>query len=324
MTESTLSATYAVIQQAIRDFLGEATKEVDSAIAEGYRMALVPPPVGGVSHTWTFLEPLTSLTVWPSIAVGSGATVTGVYSAPNSTVTMTPGTSGAAFYPLMIGSSIVITGVGTFTVTGYTSATVITVSGDATGSNKTFSMTTTGEFALPDDFGDLASDFYHAAGSALSSIRRAPEGYVRHLYELSTPSGIPQAAAIVPRPFTTSTTTGGRWNLLIWPLPSAAYVLTYKYRLLPNVLSGSNTLPVGGMEFGSLVLAAGMAAAEKMWRGGPGPQMQNFLTLLAAAVARDSTRGPANLGTNEDHSDDYPCAPRHGLDAGTLTIAGHV
>jgi hypothetical protein len=319
--------TYSTIQSAIRDFLGENTKNVDEAIAEGYRMALVPPPLGkdAGGHKWSFLEPLTTLTVWPSVAVAAAVTVTGVHAAGPPSLTTLTCTGGTPFYPSMVGKGIVITTIGTFTITAYTSSIAVVVSGDAECIAKTFSIAADGIYALPDDFADMASPFYRAAGAGYCQIRRAPEGYLRSLYEQTAPTGAPQASAIVPRAYNAAydPATGCRWDALIWPIPGAVYVLAYKYRLLPNVLSSSNTLPVGGMEFGMLVQAAAVAAAEKMWRGGAGPMMQDFLMKLAAEVARDATRGPANLGVNDDASDDFPCPACRGP-SGAFTYVGHV
>lgn len=62
--------------------------------------------------------------------------VTGVCSGVTTTVTATEG----VFHSGMVGSSIVISTIGTFVVAGYTSPTVITITGDATCTSKTFTI----------------------------------------------------------------------------------------------------------------------------------------------------------------------------------------
>lgn len=71
MSESTLSLSLTTIQALIGQFMGYgrtpgawtagAAAEVDDAITSGHRQFYVPPPVGGIVHRWSFMQPTTTL-----------------------------------------------------------------------------------------------------------------------------------------------------------------------------------------------------------------------------------------------------------------------
>ena len=315
MTESSLSVTYSEIEQAILDFLGEPGKDVDAAIREGYRAALVPPPLqGGGPHTWKFLEPVTTIAIAPTVALVATSTVTGLYSSGTGLTTLTC-TGATPFLASMVGLTITITDVNDFVIAGVTSTAIVTVTGNATCVAKTFQVQSDGEFALPDDFADIKEGFWYQPRLTGVYIVHTPEGDMRNWRTMDNTAGIPTNFCIVPRPKTSGFDPAEqtRWNAIFWPPPMQAYTLTYKYRLLVNELSDSNPYPVGGMEFGQLVLAAAVAKAETKWRGGPGQKMKDFMTELTAAVARDCAREPMNLGENRDLSDGVPYEPHSGI-----------
>lgn len=308
MAESTLSVQFSEIQTAIRDVLGEDDKDVEDAIKDGYRLALRPPPLEGEAsgHRWSFLTPETTITLWPDIATDDDVTVSGgAYDADTNSTPLTA--SEASFSPSMVGQDITITDDATRCVVGYTSSTVIAVAGDAQEvSDKTFSFTATGLYALPDDYGGPEGDFYYPAGSGLAKIRFRPEGILRRYHESMGITGDPTLVAIVTRKSTDAHDPGKktRWDALFWPIPSSERILTYTYRLLVNALGDSNPYPVGGMEFGMLVKAACIAEAECRWRGGPGPKWKAFREILAAEVVADRTQNlPTNFGQIQDKSD---------------------
>jgi hypothetical protein len=102
-----------------------------------------------LAHDWGFLTIRTTLTGWVTnteTAVGAPS-----YSAPSSTVTVDT----AMFYPSMVGQVLTFgTSETTWTIDGYTSSTVVTVTGDASGeaAAQEITVTATGFQRLPDDF----------------------------------------------------------------------------------------------------------------------------------------------------------------------------
>jgi len=310
-----LLTTYATIQTALRDYLGEAAKDVDPAIRGGYRLALAAALALGkpTKHRWSFLSPAATLEIWPSVEIDPDVTVTGdTYNAEDDTTEITA--TDDVFYALMVGKTIVITTVGSFVIVAYTSATVVTVSGDAsTASADTFSIAADGRYCLPTDFGSLAGDFTFEAGTVQSRIQWTSESDVRRHHEVCLYTGDPRLVAIVPRK--TSTThdakLGTLWEAWFWPIPSAVRTLDYRYDLRLSMLSAEVT-PVGDEEFHGVVEAGCLAYAEILWRGGSGGKMKLYQTLLESAIISDAGRTlPANLGYNRDNSDgrDYPAMP---------------
>jgi hypothetical protein len=154
MAESTLSLNFPELQKEVSDrglgwgrTIGSLSAEqlelVQSIINSGLRQFLFPPPLGGRSHRWSFLSPVTTMMAWTDIAVDSvvtitSATVTGVYNAGTGKTTLT--SSVASFVSADVGKSVVITATGTFTASSYSSSTILLVTGDATCSVKQFTV----------------------------------------------------------------------------------------------------------------------------------------------------------------------------------------
>jgi hypothetical protein len=297
-----LVETYEALQTALWDFVGSENEDVDAAIRMGYRMAVNAARAPGErgTHVWSFLSPLTTLDVWPTIPVGTN-TLTGVKDGGITTLTAISD----AFYPSMVGHSIVITTIGTFTITACSSAKVVVVSGDATCAGKTFSITPDGLYSLPDAFGSLVGDFRQAPGLGLPAIRRRPECDVRAFHEAYDYTGDPQMVAIVPRAQTEAHDPAlvTKWDAWFWPVPDTQRSLTYKATLRPEMLSDSVT-PIGDDAFHGLLVLACLAAGEILYRGGPGSNMQSYQLALSEQIAQDTAKNqPANLGYNEDRSD---------------------
>ena len=94
-------------------------------------------------HDWRFRRRQFTLDVWPD----QSGTCTGVYDGTNTTITAATGT----FYESMVNHSLVVTGTGagTFEIVAWTSATVITVSGNCAASASAWSVTANGTYQLP-------------------------------------------------------------------------------------------------------------------------------------------------------------------------------
>jgi hypothetical protein len=302
---SDLGITYASVQALVRDFLNEPAKNVDEAIKSGYRMALGACRAPGQKgrHKWSFLSPLSTLTVWPSVAVNSAVKVAGVYTAGLGTSVLTA--TAPSFYPSMVGHEIVVTDIGTFTIKTYTSATVVVVLGDATTTtDRTFSVASNARFSLPTDFASLASDFTFEPGTLYTRIETVTSGELQRLHEallyVTEPAKVtimPRAASAVHDP--DEQTLYEAW---FWPTPSVLRTLTYRYNLrseMPSAMVGF----VGPEDFHALIQLACFACAEVFWRGGPGSWMKMYLEGLDQQMTEDQGALPRNLGYNRDTSD---------------------
>lgn len=298
MAESTLSLQRSDLRTVVGDFLGYGTdqanyasaksSEVDRYIDSGMREFYG-------AHDWEFLKPIASLTLWNNIAVDSGDTVTGVHSGGSTTLTVTGATP---FTASMIGASIVITDTGTFTITSVTSSTVAVVSGNATCSGKTFSMTATGDYRLPDDFGGLIGPLTYPAEEGYEGVVQiVPDHIIRARRQTGQVTGYPQLGAILPVAQSSTATTGQRFNLRLWPTPDGDYVLSFRYRVNADNLTSSNTHPYGGQPYAECLRWFCLYAACVF----VGDQRLESVErqrdrLLAAAMQQDSRQRPESLG----------------------------
>ena len=237
----------------------------------------------GRSHTWSFLKPLSTITIWPTIAVGT-ATVTGVKDNGTTTVTASEDT----FYPLMVGSTITITAVGDFVIASYTSATVVVVTGDATGAGKTFSIACDGTYALPDDFGGLLEPFtydYHAS----YSTPRLEEVSVETIFARwrnSETEGTAWQWAILPVEL--DKTVGQLWKVIFAPVTQYARTLKYRYLKTPIDITDGTVYLVGGTLHSYTIQELALADAELTLAGvDGGPHETRAAQLLAASIDKD-------------------------------------
>ena len=153
MAESTLSLTRTRIREEVSFYLNSGRR---SDVAAGLSTAQNSNVNAAVesgearfagAHDWGFLRPRLNLTLWPTVTGTAAAGLT-------TTVTATT----AKFHPSMVGHSIVFTAGSTYTITAYTSSTVITVNTTAAAdSSKAFTVTADGIYRLPDDYGGMES-----------------------------------------------------------------------------------------------------------------------------------------------------------------------
>jgi hypothetical protein len=297
VAEAGLTLSYADLQTEVADLLGVATSEarVDRAIQAGYRKFLYPRlPDGQGVYQWGFLTPLTSITLYASIATTSGTTVSAVKDNGTSTVTA----SAAAFYPEMIGQSIVITSVGTFTITAYTSSTQITVSGDASAASaSTFSIDPSGVFRMPDNFIDIQGKLtYEPDEGTVPMVKRSEEA-IRTLRQTSdNTSGNPAYFALL-RIGTHAGATGQRYDMIVWPDPDSNYVVKGRMKVGIDKLTTGN-YPLGGPQHSETLKALCLGEAEKMFLNGPAYWAAEAPVLLAQSMADDASLRSDNLGYN--------------------------
>lgn len=324
MAESSLTLTYDNLRAHIGHYLGygrddadwstDQAADIEDALLAGLRRFYMPPPVpnerGGLTmHQWSFLHPQASLVLYPDIAITSGTTVSGGAYAAGVTVLTA---SAAAFYPAMVGRSIVITGVGTFTITAYTSSTVITVSGDAsTASSATFSMESGGYFRLPDTFKGLYGGVFVYRDQSYADIRLTTLALVNRARHFNAGNGIPSMAALLP--VAANGTTGQRYDLLLDKSPSSELTIDFEYFINVDALVDTTDYPVGAGFHDETIKASCLAAAEEMFEDGLGPKDVMFKQLLLSSIRQDnSTLAHGVIGYNGNGTSSLPS--RHGYD----------
>jgi len=295
MTESTLSSGYAEIASAVGDYLGysptaSAWSAAQTAVIEkvtnlGYHEFLL-------AHDWPFLDLTGTVTVWDSIT--GTMTVGGV-----GNVTITD-TTNSPFYPTCIGHKLVAdTSETEYTITGYTSSSVVTVSADASAdTGDTFTITGTGLFRMPDDFGSSVGDrmSWDDDDTAARPVAYRSSADISVFMQKSDSAGIPQYAAF--QPAASDGTSGQRFGVRLYPPPDSDYTLTYQYRPLPDkMVSATAEFPYGGSDATLVIRASCLAVAEIERDDMIGVRNAKYEAMLARLISRYNKSRPGDLGS---------------------------
>jgi len=309
---------------ATATWAGHTTAEIDEAeiyltdakaiVNSGYKRVLS-------AHPWDALTARTTLTGWASnteTAVGAPT-----YDGTSSTVTV----DAAMFYPSMVGQTITFgTSETIWTIDGYTSSTVITVIGDASGeaAAQEITVNATGFQRLPDDFAGHMVDekIYLAPGSSGPFLEERPMDIImgfRGREDLTREH--PWIYGLEPVQVSGNT----RWNVCFWPGFGTDADLYIRYRRQISELTSSGSpeatdYPLGGGNFATAIREACMMLAEEDRGYTKGPAHETYYTTLKDAIAQDARNKSSNLGYNGDNSDEASIPwPRH--EAGIRTYS---
>jgi len=302
MSESTLSLTYTklVTEVSYRLGYGRATAptgddltHVQDVISRGLRQIYF-----NSGHSWRCLKPLLDVELWSDVTgTTSGSQTT--------TVTATA----AKFYSTMIGRSITfdtsgtdytITAVGTGgTPTTAVATCTVSTTAAAEASDDTFTITSTGDYRLPDYFGGAIGPVTFDYNEGFVPFNFTNIAEVLRQREYYNGTGRPYMAAC--EPLTTDGSSGQRFDLLVFPIPDSNYTSHFRINTLPNALvSSTNEYPFGGAMLSEAILASCLDVAESEVQQVPGIYHQRYLEALATAVIADKKAGPERLGPNLD------------------------
>lgn len=323
-----LSYTYTDFKNEVAFYLGwskdpadrdtKQEAQLDSIVQAGMRQFYKPPQLPGQNkpYRWNFLEPTTTITFWGDISTDDSVTVSGSVSDGETTLTATEDT----FYPTMVGDTINITDIGSYTIISYTSATEITVDGDATCSGKTFAIPSNGNYRCPSNFGGVIGHMTFVEETQYRPIQMVGEGNIRELRQTSPKTGRPKYGATRPRQ--SDGANKQYWEFAIWPTPDRHYVLEYKYRARQQELSDGNPYPLGGPVHAETQLESCLYIAEQRNDdGGTGVHKNAFFRELMSSVEHDKQQGPDFFGYNSDGSTNSGSSGRHG-DEHIVTVNG--
>ena len=320
MAESTLSITYADLRLAVANYLGMGLtvgswSVNDAAVIEmilksGLRQFYFPPSVGNQPpYEWSFMKPVTTMATIAPYDTGTIAVVI-----TGTTVTLTTGTwpSWAATH-----GSLVVDGT-EYVIASRTSDSGIELESAWTESTETaaeYVLKHDGNYDLPDDFAAMEGDLIIESENYQPPISLIGEGRIRSMRQMnpqnqSVTTSTPIYAAIRPKVHTT-TTTGQRFEIMFFPLPSRVLTISYVKVLLPQMLV-TTTLeyPYGGAKHAETLRAAVIAAAEEQQNGNrlngkPAYDKKKlFEERLAASIQMDKmTNSIKYFGYNGDNSD---------------------
>lgn len=146
---------------------------------------------------------------------------------------------------------------------------------------------------LPDDFGRLLGALHYPSTSYHSPIPIVSQHLILSRQTGSSQAGMPQIACV--RFKTQTEGEGQRQELLFWPTPNAAYELAFIYEAFSGKLSTDNPYPLGGMKHSELVVESCLAVAEQRANDERGIHTENFIRMVATAIAQDRKNGPKHF-----------------------------
>lgn len=243
MAANTAAFTYAELRRAIgreigvpRDPTSPAWSTIQSQdvadILKRGQHAVYWPRLPEGAYSWSFLKPtLAQLTLRAPYSTGTvGVTST--------TVTLSGGT-----WPTWAAAGELFVNDEWLTVASRGSGTSLTLDAapSATISAGTSYQLICREYALPDDFGGMATPqgfSYRRDQDWGPKISLVNESMIRNADQSSNVSGPPAYAAIVPVAPTTSTDL--RWNAIFDCLPDQDYPLWYRYSVIPAIIDATN------------------------------------------------------------------------------------
>lgn len=272
-----------LVNTALRDFVASA------------------PPQG-----WKWLHQLQRVTLWPSVAVSATALLTsGGYDPTSDTTLLISATD--AFYPSMEMRDIVLTGIGTFRIEQYVSASQIRVLGNATAAGVspgvTWSITSTGAYTLPATFsGQATGDITYAPGESHGVIINwTEEAVIRRSREITTAVyGYPFLAAVRQL---TIPSSRQRWELLVYPTPQAVQAVEFPFTLYFTKLEDLNEVLPAPFSHDETLRAAVRAVVERQEMGGPGPDEVYYRkTCLPNSYNIDFRSAPKSISTARRYS----------------------
>lgn len=257
-------------------------------------------------HLWSWLRPITTITLWDSKVATAGVTIT-----TDGTTAVT--SSGSTFYESMIGKSIVAynntTGVlvGTVgTIAAVPTSSTLTLAANAAVANATYrwAITADGTYRLPVEFiGMEGKKLYHATGTNKNAIEMRSESRILEMLQFNESEGPPAAFAVRPVAGYTGS-ADQQWEFLIGPIPDDDYVMKFPMHLNVDALTaydGTDKYLPAGSVYTELFRAAALMAVESELFRERGLRYGEAMEALVAAVHFDRAHTmPTNLGQNMD------------------------
>lgn len=275
-------------------------QEMKRHVNNGIRMFMAAGPPNG----WRWARPIHSMTLWNNIDTDTSNTVTfGGYDPASNKSTLTVTTD--SFFPSMEEKEIVITDIGTFTITNYVSASSVKVQGDITTSatGKTFSIASDGNYTLPPTFGGLQSGLitYGPNSDEGLRIQWSTDSEIRKWRaDVTDETGDPFLAAIRPRESVIASRR--RWELMVYPKPDSLQTINFPFTIYFDRLVDLDDVHPAPFYHDDTIRAACLAIAEKDGEGVVGPD-SNYFSSVALPNSRqiDASAAPKKLGSLIQH-----------------------
>lgn len=138
---------------------------------------------------------------------------------------------------------------------------------------------------LPVDFGGFISGLNFDSGSGEVRVEQVPEEDVRAMYSAADASGAPKYFSL--RVKRSPPPEESQYEVLVYPVPDKSYTTTFRYAMIPSMLSADNLYPLGGAQHAETILEAILTAAEKTLNDTQDVHAKRFQACLAASMALD-------------------------------------
>ncbi len=235
---------------------------------------------------WSYLRENGSnaqMTLW-STATGTGTSS----GAGGLTFTATV----AKFFPTMVGRALTIASVD-FTITAFTSSTIVTLSADPSASGADFTVTADGFYRMPRDFAEPDADPVITTENLVfrGILRRKAIDDIRDAQVMSFNSlNAPRWYDIVDAEFDEA--VGIRKDLFVFEIPSTDTTIYFPYRRMPTLPTAGSKFPMGCPVHGPLILSC----ALMLWEEQSGRIDGTFHRAYYGSRSRDGTRLEGKLG----------------------------
>lgn len=147
----------------------------------------------------------------------------------------------------------------------------------------------TDDYLMPYNFGGAEGPLYHdpSDGIKISIAKTTPDRVLYHRQLDTTVTNWPIMYA--ERPSQNGGRSGIRWQVMLWPSPSAEYLLRGVQRIHPLAPNGNQIYLYGGPEHSQTIIEACLAAAELQLEGQPGTHFLEFKNCLMTSIVMDQT-----------------------------------
>lgn len=295
VSESSLALTWAEIIDRVEVLSGCTSAQALVAVRDGYDRFIKGIAVpDDPAHVWSFLLVDALLTIGEAVTGTATGTTGGVVTATT-----------AIFDKSMVGLTMTISDTATRTceIIEFVSTTVVNTD-DTTGfTSKGISVSSTGIYNAPSDFGGLIEGFTYAydRGDGLPAIHRTSPKRVMEYWRDTNYTEESLWWALEPQTFVAA--TGQQRRFLFAPIPDEERVLNYRYRADVAPPTDSSNYPIGGPDMGAAILQCGLAEAEKLYgKLINGTQEQAAQIKMAAAIVIDKQF--FNVGTSVESLND--------------------
>lgn len=162
---------------------------------------------------------------------------------------------------------------------------------------------------LPDGFSRLLGDFHFIPTVHHRPIIQVSEHRLQLMLQTDLSESRPRICAI--RHKNSNLSSGQRQEVAWWPIPDAAYVLTYRYEAFSEKLvDGSEVYPLGGMKHSETIVESCLAIAEQRANDERGIHWEAFVRAIINSAEIDRRGGARYFGPMGGGGEDV--LPRHG------------